>query len=203
MTKIIFTRPEDGGVVIVVPASGTATDALATKTVPSGVEYQIVQDDGIVFPTDRLFRDAWTWEGKDKPIFENLESSKAIAIAVMRDQTIADTKAVAEASFFGDAVNLDEASVKALYTSTEAEVVACTDVYSLKCLFCAFMGWDEPELPRDAQLKAKAEAAAKKLQAKLQKIKEKVSKRPSTMPAPIAGAPGQPATADLKSKKRK
>ena len=201
MSKIIFTRPEDGGVSVVMPNGGTATEALAAKTVPSGVEYQIINNE-MVLPTDRLFRNAWTWEGKNKPVLENLESSKAIAIAAMRDQTIADTKAAAEAAFFGDATNLDEANVKALYTSTEAEVVACEDVYGLKCLYCAFMGWDEPELPRDAQLKAKAEAAAKKLRAKLQEIKEKVSKRPSTMPAPIAGAPGQPATADLKSKKK-
>ena len=188
MSKIIFSRPEDGGVSVVNPANGIATDELAAKTVPDSVEYQII-DNELLMPADYLFRNAWTWEGKNKPVLENLESSKAIAIDAMRDQTIIDAKAAAEKAFFGDTGSLDEAGIKALYTSTEAEVLACTDVYSVKCLFCAFMGWDEPELPLNEKLKAKAKAAAAKLQKKIQEIKEKIAKRPSTMPAPIAGKP--------------
>ena len=184
--KIIYKTPE-GGVAVVTPASGQQSANLVSKVVPYEAEYQIVSRD-FVFPVDQIFRDAWTWEGKNKPILENLESSKAIAISVIRNQTIADTKAAAEALFFGDPVNLDETALKALYVSTEGEVAACTDVYALKCLLCAFMGWADPELPRDKQLKAKAKAALAKLQAKIQKIKDAVANRPSTMPAPNAEA---------------
>ena len=212
--KIIYKTPE-GGVAVVTPASGQQSANLVSKVVPYEAEYQIVSRD-FVFPVDQIFRDAWTWEGKNKPVLENLESSKAIAIAVMRDQTIADTKAAAEASFFGDPVNLDEAALKTLYVSTEGEVAACTDVYALKCLLCAFMDWDDPELPRDEQLKAKAEEAAAKLRQKIEDLKRQIrfriaiakkkkeilDGRPSTLPAPIDEAAEQPSTMPADKPKR-
>ena len=173
MSRIIFTRPEDGGVSVVVPTSGIATTSLAAKTVPPRVEYEIVDHD-FVFPVDRIFRDAWAWEGKGKPILENLESSKAIAISQMRNQVIADAKAAAEEAFFSDTPSVSEADVKAMYVSAESDINACTDAYAVKCLLCAFMEWEEPELPRDEQLKAKAEKAAAVLRLKLERIKNEV-----------------------------
>ena len=173
MTKIIFTRPEDGGVSVVFPTSGLSINNLVARTVPPGVEHEIVERDW-VFPVDRIFRNAWTWEGKGKPILENLESSKAIAIDAMRDQTIADAKAAAEEAFFSDAPSVSEADVKAMYVSAESDINACTDPYAVKCLLCAFMEWDEPELPRDEQLKAKAKKAGAVLRLKLERIKSEV-----------------------------
>ena len=146
----------------------------------------------MVLPTDSIFRNAWTWEGKNKPVIENLESSKAIAIAAMRDQTTADVKAAAEAKFFSDDVPFDEAAIKDLYERTEAEVIASDDVYGIKCILCAFMGWDEPPLPRREELKAEAENLIGKLRAKLEKIREEIAQRPSTLPAPIPGETEDP-----------
>lgn len=54
--RLIYTRPEDGGVSIIVPAEGV-TPEQAALAVPQGVEYQVV--DVADIPTDRTFRDAW------------------------------------------------------------------------------------------------------------------------------------------------
>lgn len=59
--RIIFTRPEDGGVSVIVPAPGV-TQAEALASVPHGVEYDIVPMQDI--PTDRTFRNAWNRTGK-------------------------------------------------------------------------------------------------------------------------------------------
>ena len=54
--RIVYTQ-DDGTVAIVVPAVSVE---LALKDVPTGVEYHIV--DVAEIPSDRTFRDAWTWE---------------------------------------------------------------------------------------------------------------------------------------------
>jgi len=61
--KIIYKTTE-GGVAVVIPtpeALETITiKEIADKDVPTGAEYHIVEDSEV--PTDRTFRDAWTWE---------------------------------------------------------------------------------------------------------------------------------------------
>ena len=57
--RIAYTRPEDGGVSIIVPAPGVSIED-AAKAVPHGVPYQVLRADEI--PTDRTFRNAWTLE---------------------------------------------------------------------------------------------------------------------------------------------
>lgn len=59
--RIIFPNNE-GGVSIVVPAPGTglSIEEVAAKSVPAGKPYQIV--DVADVPTDRTFRNAWTYE---------------------------------------------------------------------------------------------------------------------------------------------
>jgi len=59
--RIIFPNDE-GGVSIVVPApdNGLTMEQLAAKTVPSGKPFQIV--DVADIPSDRTFRNAWTFE---------------------------------------------------------------------------------------------------------------------------------------------
>ena len=54
--RIVYTQ-DDGTVAVIVPAVSVE---LALKDVPTGKEYHIVDVTDI--PTDRTFRDAWTWE---------------------------------------------------------------------------------------------------------------------------------------------
>ena len=55
--RIIYPNDE-GGVSIIVPAPGV-TEEQVLKAVPQGKPYQIV--DVADVPTDRTFRDAWTY----------------------------------------------------------------------------------------------------------------------------------------------
>jgi len=54
MKRIIY-KTESGGVAVIVPAD---TIEACMKDIPEGAIYEIVDD----VPTDRTFRDAWTWE---------------------------------------------------------------------------------------------------------------------------------------------
>ena len=58
--RIIYTT-DDGGVAIVVPADncGLTVEQIQGKDVPTGKTSYIV--DKSVIPTDRSFRDAWTY----------------------------------------------------------------------------------------------------------------------------------------------
>ncbi len=55
-SRIVYTN-DDGTVAVIVPAVSVE---LALKDVPTGKNYHIV--DVADIPTDRTFRDAWTWE---------------------------------------------------------------------------------------------------------------------------------------------
>lgn len=61
--RIIYTN-DDGTVAVIIPtpeALETMTvEQIAAKDVPTGKKYYIVEDSEV--PTDRTFRDAWTWE---------------------------------------------------------------------------------------------------------------------------------------------
>ncbi len=59
MKVICYTRPEDGGLSIIVPNmdSGLSLEEIAAKDVPVGVEFWIVSETDI--PSDRSDRDAW------------------------------------------------------------------------------------------------------------------------------------------------
>ena len=64
MTKrIIYPTPE-GGVAVIIPAPEYLQDhtieELATKDVPEGIEYKIVDTADV--PTDRTFRNAWEYQ---------------------------------------------------------------------------------------------------------------------------------------------
>ena len=58
--RIIFPN-DDGGVSIVVPSDscGLSVQTIAAKDVPAGKDYQIV--DAADVPSDRSFRNAWTY----------------------------------------------------------------------------------------------------------------------------------------------
>jgi hypothetical protein len=61
MKRIIYPT-DDGGVAVIIPAPecGLTIEEIATKDVPQGKEYHIVDVSEI--PTDRTFRNAWTWQ---------------------------------------------------------------------------------------------------------------------------------------------
>jgi hypothetical protein len=60
MKRIAYTRP-DGGVSIVIPASGVDIAHIMAKDVPANASNVTVIEDA---PSDRSFRDAWTFDGK-------------------------------------------------------------------------------------------------------------------------------------------
>ena len=61
MNKRIVYQNDEGGISIIVPADcGLTIEEIAAKDVPAGKEYHIVDVTDI--PTDRTFRDAWTWQ---------------------------------------------------------------------------------------------------------------------------------------------
>jgi len=62
VTKRIIYPNDDGGVSIIVPSpsANLTIEELAAKDVPQGKPYQIVNVEDI--PSDRTFRDAWTYE---------------------------------------------------------------------------------------------------------------------------------------------
>ncbi len=61
MDKRIVYQNDEGGVSIIVPADcGLTIEEIAAKDVPAGKEYHIVDVSEI--PTDRTFRNAWTWQ---------------------------------------------------------------------------------------------------------------------------------------------
>ena len=191
MSYLIYSKP-DGGVAVVIPASGVATGALAAKTVPDGAEYQLVTRD-FVFPVDRIFRNAWTWAGFNQPILEDLEKSKMIASAAVKTSTLEAAKKAADAAFFNEPAALSEEEIKGACSDCMADINAAEDPYEVKLLMCAFCGLPEPELPRDEKLRIRAEEAKAKIKAKLQEIAAAVkswydTKVPTvgTMPTPIS-----------------
>ncbi len=62
MNQRIIYPTDDGGVVIIIPASecGLTIEQIATKDVPAGKPYEIVDMSDI--PSDRTFRGAWAWQ---------------------------------------------------------------------------------------------------------------------------------------------
>lgn len=61
MNSRIIYPTDDGGVAVIVPAAecGLTIEAIATKDVPSGKPFKIV--DAADIPEDRTFRDAWEY----------------------------------------------------------------------------------------------------------------------------------------------
>ena len=61
MNKRIIYPTDDGGVAVIIPADcGLTIEQIATKDVPAGKPYKIVNVSEI--PSDRTFRDAWEYQ---------------------------------------------------------------------------------------------------------------------------------------------
>lgn len=164
MPSIIYQKPE-GGVAIVIPAGD------ATPTAPEGVVSQVISSD-LLLPIDRYFRDAWTWEGPGKPVLENLDKAKEIALQVVKTETIRQAREAADHALFDDPLVRTADEVKASCSNCMDEIKTAEDPYEVKLLMCAFCGQPEPGMPRDEQLRVKAEEAKAKLKGKLIEITE-------------------------------
>lgn len=103
--RIIYTRPEDGGVSIVIPAPGVSVEE-ASKAVPAGVAYEIVDTEAI--PTDRTFRGAWEHDTTEAPEKIRIHIDKAKEITkdrlraerepLLKEQDIAFQRALEDGS---------------------------------------------------------------------------------------------------------
>jgi hypothetical protein len=61
MNQRIIYPTDDGGVAVIIPADcGLTIEQIAAKDVPAGKPYEIVDVTDI--PSDRTFRNAWTWQ---------------------------------------------------------------------------------------------------------------------------------------------
>lgn len=79
VTKRIIYPNDDGGVSIIVPSPNCnfTIEEIATKDVPAGKPYQIINVEDV--SSDRIFRNAWTYEEQIMPIGLNLNKAKEIA----------------------------------------------------------------------------------------------------------------------------
>ena len=61
MNRIIY-KTDEGGVAVIIPAPecGLTIEQIAAKDVPQGKPFQII--DAADQPSDRLFRNAWSWQ---------------------------------------------------------------------------------------------------------------------------------------------
>lgn len=78
MKRIIYTRPEDGGLSIVIPAISMEE---VWKCIPADAINPVEVDTAII-PSDRAFRNAWE-HGVDK-VQVNMEKAKAIHLNSIR-----------------------------------------------------------------------------------------------------------------------
>lgn len=81
--RIIYTM-EDGGVAIMIPIldCGLSLQEIAEKDVPSGTEYEIVDESE--FPNYKKFRNAWMREGKK--VVVQIQKAKEICHTVRRSE---------------------------------------------------------------------------------------------------------------------
>ena len=144
MSKIIFTRPEDGGVSVVAPADTADLSALIPKAVPNGVEFEIVDSES-TFPADRLFREAWTWAGIGNPVLEDLDKSKAIACEQVKNATRAEIKVVMEAELLGDPVTKTAEQLRTACSGVIEQINSASTPYEAKVLMCSYCELPAPQ----------------------------------------------------------
>jgi hypothetical protein len=85
-TSRIVYQSESGGVSVIVPTGELPIEEVATKDVPEGVPYEIVEEADI--PTDRTFRGAWVMG--DCCIEHDLDKCKALGHDLRRIQRNAE-----------------------------------------------------------------------------------------------------------------
>ena len=134
MSKIIFTRPEDGGVSVVNPSTGIATVELAAQTVPAGVSYEIVDDN--VIPSDQTYFDAWEMVGSQ--IAVNVSKAKDIAASSLRAEALETIRLCREKTDLGETVQYTEQQLQSAYQSALATLMTKTSVSEIESCLDSF-----------------------------------------------------------------
>lgn len=137
--RILYTRPEDGGLSIIVPAPGmTLEDCL--KAVPEGLPHEVVDVEAV--PADRTFRNAWLRDTTPSPQKVGVDLPKA------KDITHARRRAAREKEFapLDERIakklpgnNLDQAeaareAIRVKYADQQARIDACSCPEELKSI---------------------------------------------------------------------
>jgi hypothetical protein len=135
MSLIIFTPASSSIVSIVHPSSGTADAALAAKTVPSGISYEIVADN--VVPTDATFTEAWRKVGATIEV--NLAAAKVVAENRLKIGALNAIKASSDATALGETPTYTPSAIETAYTTAKTNVNADTTVAAIKTELDAFI----------------------------------------------------------------
>ena len=128
MSLIIYTPAGSSTVAIVSPTSGTADAALAAKTVPSGISYEIVANS--VMPTDMTFRDAWRKVGA--AINVDLAAAKVVALKIIKSRALDAVKISTDATALGDTPTHTTSAIETAYTLAKNSINADTTVAAIK-----------------------------------------------------------------------
>ena len=136
--RVIFTRPEDGGLSIIIPAPGVAQED-AAKAVPRGLGYEVVQAHAV--PIDRTFRDAWELNGSS--VAYNLEKSKAIAHNMRRAARAMEFVPLDVMATIPDvALKAEEGrqTIREKYNAMQVDIDAATTVQQLQAIAVMLRG---------------------------------------------------------------
>ena len=130
MTKIIYTNSD--GIVSIITPTGDINDA--KKDVPSGVSYDIVDDDKI--PTDRTFRNAWV--KASGVVTEDITKAKAIAHGTRREKRAEEFKPYDETISLNipgtdtTAAETSRAAIRTKYATMQTNIDNATDIAGIK-----------------------------------------------------------------------
>ena len=130
MSKIIYTNSD--GIVSIITPTGDINDA--KKDVPSGVSYDIVDDDKI--PTDRTFRNAWV-KGSGV-ITEDVTKAKVLAHNTRREKRADEFKPHDETISLNipgtdtAAAETSRAAIRTKYATMQTNIDNATDIAGIK-----------------------------------------------------------------------
>ena len=132
MSKIIYSN-SDGSVSIITPSPKGSIEK-AKKAVPSGVSYEIVDDNKI--PTDRTFRNAWV-KGSGV-ITEDVTKAKVLAHNTRREKRADEFKPHDETISLNipgtdtSAAETSRAAIRTKYATMQTNIDNATDIAGIK-----------------------------------------------------------------------
>lgn len=134
--RIIYTRPEDGGVSVVIPAPDATVEDCVSR-LPAGVTHEVVGVDDI--PSDRTFRNAWEHDTTPKPrkIAVNLPKAKELTHERRRAKRAAEFAPLdVEATIPAKAAQAEAArqAIRDKYTVIQNNIDAATTPELLKAV---------------------------------------------------------------------
>lgn len=130
---IIYTDPADNSLAVCVPTGAQPIESVRSKDIPNGVISEIV--DGSRLPSDRLFRNAWTWPGVGQAVVEDLAKSKVIALdSIKRTALFASARAEELEAIFETPVH-SSANIRQAYQECKGTINSASTIEELKhCL---------------------------------------------------------------------